>query len=145
MKEVLISKRSKKQSDTIQDLASSERKRKNKSTSIYPLKKSLSGTFAISTSEYKEGKKMSHLNTFSKPLSLFTPVDVKMLVDLSSVDPLIKEYADEDYDCDILKGEICQIMATPTNLHLGKFNSSCSGTSYYDATNLKENIHFIFV
>jgi hypothetical protein len=87
---------------------------------------------------------------YSKIIKNFEPVDIKLL---RSITDIYQQYDGEGidqeymYDSNIEKGEICQLSKTPAQYHLGYFNKSGSGKSYYSFNNiklLKENVDFIF-
>lgn len=89
---------------------------------------------------------MKYLTRYSKALEVFNPVNIQMLVDLSSLDKNILEYDEEEND--IKAGDVCQMDATPSALMIGYFNAQGNGRCYFiikDDTIFEEDVHFKFI
>ena len=82
---------------------------------------------------------------FSRKLEVFQPVKIRLLVDLSEIEPELKEYDD---DGNLEKDSVCQIILDPSGtISIGIFNEQGNGTSYLEINNpkqFKEGVHFAF-
>ncbi len=80
---------------------------------------------------------------YSVELKPFQPKNIKMLVNLSEIEPTAKEYNE-----DIEKDTICQINMTPDGrMSIGFYSKSGNGISYYEIERpekFKEGVHFEF-
>jgi len=82
-------------------------------------------------------------NNYSKKLSFFKSVDIRLLVNLKDI-----TYIDPDHREYVNKGDICQLQIMPDLMyHVGRFVNG-SGSSFYEFKEINkfiEGIHFEFV